>query len=319
MANNSASPSGSTFTGIVSALALLLYTVFLGVFLYAMIAVKILLPPLRQRIADPAIVAIASLWIQGILWWINHVGKVQWDIQGLERSRADGWYLITANHQSWVDIFALYQVYLGKAPLLKFFIKHELGYLPIVGQAWWALDFPFMRRYTKDYLKKHPEKAGQDLLETQRACEKFSQTPTSVMNFLEGTRLTDAKHRQQQSPYRHLLKPKAGGLAFAIQALGERFDALTNVTIAYPHGTPSFWDLMCGRVAFIRMVIEEIPIPPHFCQGDYQNDPHLRQEMQHWTSAIWEKKDALLARLLASESHEVIKQERAKQPQNVAN
>lgn len=324
MANASLPHRGSAWLGLLSGIALLAHTVFLGVFLYLMIAVKILLPPLRQRIADPAIVAIASLWIQGILWWSNHVTKVQWDIRGLERSRADNWYLITANHQSWVDIFALYQVYLGKAPLLKFFIKHELGYLPIVGQAWWALDFPFMRRYSKDYLRKHPEKVGQDLLETQRACEKFSRTPTSVMNFLEGTRLTPAKHSQQQSPYRYLLKPKTGGLAFAIQSLGERFDALTNVTIAYPGGTPSFWDLMCGRVGQVVVAIEELPIPAHFSQGDYQNDAALRAEMQQWTSHIWKKKDAQIGCLLESaphqgQSHKVVQQQSREQPEKVAN
>ena len=294
----SAVRQGSVLLGMVSALALLLNTLFLGVFLFLFIFLRIILPArLAQVLANPVITAIASLWVACILWWMNHIYKVQWDIQGLQRTGKQEWFLINANHQSWVDIFVLYQIYLGKVPLLKFFIKKELGYIPIVGQAWWALDFPFMRRHSKAYLAKHPEQAGKDLEETRKACEKFSQTPTSVMNFLEGTRFTEYKHRDQQSPFNYLLKPKAGGLAFAIQALGDKFSALTNVTIYYPDGIPTFWGMMCG--AFKRCVvrIDEHPIPPHFSQGDYETDDELRLEIQQWVTRLWEEKDELLTQL----------------------
>ena len=290
--------------GIISALFLLAYTLFLGVFLYAFVMLKILLPDaLVRRLIDPPIVLIATLWIQGILFWLNRVYRIRWDIDGMQRHSLEQWFLITANHQSWVDIFVLYQAYLKKAPLLKFFIKKELGYVPVVGQAWWALDFPFMRRYSKAFLRKHPEKAGDDLIETQQACRKFSYQPTSVMNFLEGTRFTAEKHASQNSPYRHLLKPKTGGLAFAIQALGDRFSALTNVTIVYPDGIPTFWDMMCGRLQRVIVRIQEEPIPAHFTQGDYQNDRQLRAEMQHWTSTIWQAKDRQIEDILARQSH----------------
>lgn len=288
----------STCIGIVSSFALLIHTLFLGVFLYAFILLRIILPARQaQQLANPVITAIATLWLAGILWWLNHIHRVHWDISGLSRQGKNDWYLLSANHQSWVDIFVLYQIYHGKVPLLKFFIKKELAYVPIVGQAWWALDFPFMRRYSKQFLAKHPEKAGDDLKETQKACEKFSLTPTSVMNFLEGTRFTDEKHRNQQSPFKYLLKPKAGGLAFAIQALGDKFSALTNVTIYYPQGIPTFWDMMCGRFKHAVIRIEEQPIPEHFSKGDYQNDDALRLEIQQWVTQIWEEKDKLLAQM----------------------
>ncbi len=284
----------SLLMGVISSLALLINTLFLGVFLYSFILLRIILPArLAGIFANPVITGIASLWVNSILWWMNNIYKVQWDIQGLDRIGKKQWFLITANHQSWVDIFVLYNTYLGKVPLLKFFIKQELAYVPIVGQAWWALDFPFMRRYSKEYLAKHPEKAGKDLEETQRACEKFSRMPTSVMNFLEGTRFTGSKHLGQQSPYKHLLKPKAGGLAFAIQALGDKFTALTNVTIHYPDGIPTFWGMMCGSFKRCVVRIQECPIPPHFSQGDYQTDEALRLEIQQWVSELWEQKDEL--------------------------
>ncbi|ADU65413.1 phospholipid/glycerol acyltransferase [Desulfurispirillum indicum S5] len=289
---------GSFLLGVLSSLALLLYTLFLGAFLYVFILLRLILPQgLARGVANPMVEATAGLWVRGILWWLNHVYRVQWDIQGLSRIGRREWFLINANHQSWVDIFVLYALYLGKVPLLKFFIKRELAYLPIVGQAWWALDFPFMRRYSREYLARYPEKAGKDLEQTRRACEKFSQVPTSVMNFLEGTRFTEQKRRRTQSPFQYLLKPKAGGLAFAIQSLGDRFSALTNVTIYYPDGIPTFWAMMCG--AFRRCVvrIDEKPIPAHFSQGDYGSDPLLRQEIQQWVTDIWQEKDEQLRQL----------------------
>lgn len=288
--------------GVISAFTLLIYTLFLGTFLYTGIIARVLIPfRMARQLADWLIHSIATLWLQGILFWLNRVFSIRWDIRGLDRLKKNEWFLITANHQSWTDIFVLYHMYLKKAPLLKFFIKQELKYMPVVGQAWWALDFPFMRRYTKAFLEKHPEKAGDDLRETQEACKKFSRKPSSVMNFLEGTRFTPEKHASQKSPYKHLLKPKTGGLAFAIQALGEKFSALTNVTIVYPDGAVTFWDMLCGRLKRVVVQVEELPIPAEFSQGDYQNDPEIRQRMQSWTSDIWQHKDKQISQLLKNQ------------------
>jgi hypothetical protein len=41
------------------------------------------------------------------------------------------------------------------------------------------------------------------------------------MNFVEGTRFTNDKHKQQSSPYNHLLRPKSGGIAFVLAAMGD--------------------------------------------------------------------------------------------------
>src|SRR4029079_1630637 len=121
-----------------------------------------------------------------------------------------------------------------RIPLLKFFLKQQLIYVPVIGLAWWALDFPFISRHSAAYLSAHPEKRFEDLEATRRACDKFARTPTSVMNFTEGTRFTRAKHRAQRSPYRHLLKPRAGAMALSLSVLGDKFDALLDVTIVYP-------------------------------------------------------------------------------------
>jgi 1-acyl-sn-glycerol-3-phosphate acyltransferase len=168
-----------------------------------------------------------------------------------------------------------------------------------MGQAWWALDFPFMKRFSKSYLEKHPEMKGKDIETTKKACEKFKYMPTSVMNFFEGTRLTPSKHEKQQSPYRHLLNPKSGGFAFALNAMGDKFQSLLDCTIVYPEGIPNFADFMHGKVPKVIVRVREIPIPEEFCQGDYENDVEFKRRFQHWISTIWQDKDKQIESLQA--------------------
>ena len=175
---------------------------------------------------------------------------------------------MNSNHQSWSDIFVLQHLLTRRIPLLKFFLKQELIWVPVMGLAWCALDFPFMRRHSEAYLKQHPEMRGKDQETTRKACEKFALIPTSVMNFLEGTRFTKAKHARQQSPYRHLLKPKAGGIALALNAMGEKFHSILDVTIVYPDGAPNFWQFLCGDLKHVVVHVQTLPVPPHLLGGD---------------------------------------------------
>ena len=205
---------------------------------------------------------------------------------------------MNCNHQSWVDIFVLQHLLNRRIPMLKFFLKQQLIYVPVIGLAWWALDFPFMKRHGKAQLRKRPELRQQDTEATRRACEKFALVPTSVMNFAEGTRFTPAKHRAQASPYRHLLKPKAGALALALNAMGERFRSLVDVTIVYPAGRPTFWDFLCGRTPAITVRVRQLPIPAEFCAGDYAGDPAFRSQFQRWLDQLWQEKDLQITELL---------------------
>jgi 1-acyl-sn-glycerol-3-phosphate acyltransferase len=167
-----------------------------------------------------------------------------------------------------------------------------------MGLAWWALDFPFMRRHSEDYLKQHPEMRGKDQAATRKACEKFALIPTSVMNFLEGTRFTPAKHRRQASPYRHLLKPKAGGIALALNAMGDRFQAILDVTIVYPEGAPNFWEFLCGRLRRVIVRVQILPVPAHLMKSDYSNDAATREAFAVWVRQLWQDKDAQISVLL---------------------
>jgi 1-acyl-sn-glycerol-3-phosphate acyltransferase len=205
---------------------------------------------------------------------------------------------VLANHQSWVDIPVLQAALNRRIPLLRFFLKSQLFWVPFLGLAWWALDFPFMKRYSRDVLAKRPELAGRDVEATRRACAKFKDIPVSVMNFVEGTRFTRAKHARQASPYANLLKPKAGGVGFVLDAMGGALHSLLDVTLVYPHGQPTFADLFANRIPVVHVIVRERPIPSELLGGDYENDPQVRVRVQRWINEIWRDKDAAIAAVL---------------------
>jgi 1-acyl-sn-glycerol-3-phosphate acyltransferase len=261
--------------------------------------VKLVLPFKPVRLAlDPVLVGIAQTWIACNSAWMALTQRTQWDVQGIEGLNPQDWYLVNSNHQCAADIFVLQHLFNRRIPLLKFFIKQQLIWMPVIGLAWWALDFPFMRRHSEAYLKQHPEMRAKDQEATRRACAKFALIPTSVTNFMEGTRFTPAKHARQQSPYRYLLKPKAGGVALALHALGDKFHSILDVTIVYPDGIPGFWAFLCGRMRRVTVRVRSLPIPRALLQGDYSRDPALREAFSVWAQQLWKDKDAQIAELL---------------------
>ncbi len=223
--------------------------------------------------------------------------KIKLKITGLDELNEKDWYLVLANHQSWVDIVVLQRALHGEIPFLKFFLKKELIYVPILGLAWWALDFPFMQRYTQSFLKKNPHLRGKDLDTTRKACAKFKHKPVSVMSFIEGTRFTQAKHDKQHSPFKHLLKPKAGGVAFVLDAMGEHLTTLVDVTIHYPDGIPTFADFLGGRVKNVQIEIHTRKIDSEL-NGDYMNDRNHKIAFQKWLTQFWHEKDARLEKMM---------------------
>jgi 1-acyl-sn-glycerol-3-phosphate acyltransferase len=284
--------------GSIALFLLALNTLFWCTLLLLCALLKLVLPlqAVRVRI-DPVLNAIAACWIACNSGWMRLTQPTRWDVDGIAKLRYEGWYLVNCNHQSWVDIFVLQHLLNRRIPMLKFFLKQQLIYVPVIGLAWWALDFPFMKRHGKAELRRRPELRSQDAEATRRACEKFALVPTSVMNFAEGTRFTPAKHRTQASPYRHLLKPKAGALALALNAMGEKFNSLIDATIVYPAGIPTFWQFLCGRVPRIAVRVREVPIPREFCAADYASDPAFRMEFQKWLGSLWQEKDGQIEAL----------------------
>ena len=287
--------------GLIATLLMVLNALFWVPILLIFSSLKLLMPFKAVRLLiDPILLSIAEAWIWGNSAWMGLTQRTTWDVQGIEGLDAHSWYMVNSNHQSWVDILVLQHLLNRRIPLLKFFLKAQLIWVPVMGLAWWALEFPFMRRHTEDYLKKHPEMRGKDQETTRKACAKYALIPTSVMNFLEGTRFTKAKHAKQQSPYQHLLKPKAGGMALALNAMGDKFQAILDVTIVYPDGAPTFNDFLLGNVRRIVVRVRSLPIPRHLMQGDYAQDPAFREAFSQWVQQLWREKDAQITALLQS-------------------
>lgn len=276
-----------------------LNTVFWCLPLYAVLPLKLAIPrPGWRAFHARWLTRIAETWIEGNGAIMRLTQRIEWDVQGLEGLRRDDWYLVSANHQSWVDIVVLQRVFNRRIPFLKFFIKRPLIWVPLLGGAWWALDFPFMKRHSAAYLARHPAARDEDWATTRRACERFRDTPTAILDFLEGTRFRPDKRARQKSPYRHLLRPKAGGLAAVLEALPDRLRALLDVTIVYPDGRSTFLDLFSGRIRRVIVRVRQLPIPAEVLGGDYRRDPAFRAATKAWVNRLWADKDALIGQLL---------------------
>lgn len=285
---------------VLALVAMFINTLALVLPLYALAILKFLLPINGIRVVlSRALVVIAETWIGINSLIINTFSGVKWQLEGVDTLDRDQWYFVISNHQSWADILVLQTSLNRRIPFLKFFLKQELIKVPLLGLAWWALDFPFMKRYSREEIEKNPSLKGKDLETTRKACEKFAHFPTSVMNFLEGTRFTPAKHDKQQSPYTHLLKPKSGGAAFTLNAMAGQLRTLVDVTIVYPAGADkSLFSFLGGTIREIQVIVHQREIPEWASRGDYENDAAFREQFQAWVSDIWSEKDQLLSQRL---------------------
>ncbi|MEO6699375.1 MAG: acyltransferase [Paraperlucidibaca sp.] len=282
--------------GFVVALLLVISTLMASVVILLMSPLKLLsivFPLIGPRVRR-AIAAIQEAWTSTNSGIFKLLPDLTWDIRGLAELRRDRWYFVVSNHQCWMDILAAFHVLNRRIPPLKIFIKQDLLYVPVIGLAVYTLDYPFMKRYSRELIAKKPHLRGKDLATTRSACEKYKGYPVSVMSYLEGTRLTSAKMLASQSPYQRLLPPKSAGAAFVLNALGSQMDTVLDLTIAYPDGVPSFWDFCCGRVRRILVDVALRDIPAHFCQGSFENDPAFREEFAQWAQQMWTEKDELL-------------------------
>lgn len=230
-------------------------------------------------------------WCSGLAALLYFNPWLKWDIQGLETLNKKNWYLLICNHHSWADIVVLCVIFRNHIPMNKYFLKQQLAWVPFMGLACWALDMPFMRRYSRSFLIRHPEHRGKDVETTRRSCEKFRAHPTTIVNFVEGSRFTPEKRQQTRSPYKNLLPPKAAGIAMALNVLGSQFDKLLDVTLCYPENdkTP-FYDMLSGKLTRIVVTVNLRPVDPEL-HGDYVGDKSFKRRFQLWLNALWEEKD----------------------------
>jgi len=291
----------SPFIGSLNLTICFFNTIFFSLLIFIVAIAKALIPfTIWRKLCNLISNTFAESWI-----WVNNFTHdilciTRWDIQGVENLEKHEWYLVLANHQSWTDIIVLQRVFNRKIPFLKFFIKKELFWFPILGQAWWALDFPFIKRYTKSELKRKPHLKGKDMEITRKACEKFKTVPISIMNFVEGTRFTQEKHKRQRSPYANLLRAKAGGIAFVLEAMGGKIRRVLDVTIFYPETQKNFWAYLCGNISEIKVRVKSLPVHEDLV-GTYLNDKNFRIRFQTWLNQLWTEKDQSIGEFMISQ------------------
>jgi|TARA_B100000686_G_C16714301_1_gene931056 1-acyl-sn-glycerol-3-phosphate acyltransferase len=284
----------SALIGVTAFIFVLLNTLFWCIFLLSFAVLKLLLPIESWKIFfTKLIIFIGECWIFCNKAWINLLHKPKWKVNGFQKLDSKNWYLVTANHQSWADIFVLQSITNRNIPMLKFFMKDVLKWVPIIGLAWWALDMPFLKRYSKDQLEKNPKLRGRDIEQMKKSFGRYSRYPVSIFSFAEGTRFTEDKKLKQKSPYQKLLLPKTGGIALALSTM-PYIKSFINFTIKYDSEHRTFWKFLCGKMNDVTVEVEIIEIPESFFGNDYLNDESFRQEIKGWLNQIWLKKDKLL-------------------------
>ncbi|MGH8456527.1 MAG: acyltransferase [Stenotrophobium sp.] len=285
--------------GLITAIALIASVIGAFVFLAPAILLKLIPYAPLQRGCSRYCVGVAVQWagVVQLLFRLIHPAQWQVDIRGqLDPNRS---YLLIGNHQSWADIVILFDLLHNRVPLPRFFLKQQLMYVPIIGVACWAMDFPFMKRHTREEVAANPALRHDDLETTRRACEIYRSEPVTVVNFLEGTRFTETKRLKKRSPYRHLLRPKSAGLSFTLNAMGDQFADMMDVTIAYRQTQKSLcWSWLCGEQDDLVIRVDVMPIPAELMHGDYEHDEEYRARFQTWVNDLWARKDARLGRLM---------------------
>ncbi len=283
--------------GILTLLSYVCFTSVIFVMFMFITLFKLLIPHAKARAFIVRLLDLLSsrCWVFCANLTHKIFARTEWIITGNTQFKTDKWSIILSNHQTWVDILVLIKVFYKKIPPYKFFIKKQLLWLPLMGPCLWALDYPIMKRYSKEFLAKNPHLKGKDMETTRAACEKYRYLPVTTVNFPEGTRFTPEKHRKQKSPYRHLLTPKAGGTSVVFYAMGDLLENILDVTIIYPKGAPGLWAFFCGRCRKIMVDIRAMKMLPRL-SGNYSTNPAYREEFQEWLNTLWAQKDRLIER-----------------------
>ena len=277
-------------------------TVILTTTIFLLSIFKFIAPKGRVRNAmTRGLSSLGELWVsvnKALAWFYR---GMEWDVQIPQEIDHKTRYLVFCNHQSWVDILVLQHCLNRRAPFMRFLLKQQLIWVPFLGVAWWALDMAFLRRYSRQQLLKNPALRGKDLENAANACEKLKHIPVSMMSFPEGTRFTEAKREQQKSPFRHLLRPRYGGIGQVLYSFDDAMEHLIDVTIVYPHRTPTTWQFISGQIRKISVRIRLRPIEKELRGTDFRENAAAKGQLKDWLNDIWVEKEHEIDRLLRVE------------------
>jgi len=152
-----------------------LQAVATGAWTAGWITVALIASAVRGR-PDPGLALARRVWAPGILF-IG--GNLQLEIAGRERLEPSRTYFFAANHQSWVDIPALFVAL--RRPVL-FLAKRELGQVPFLGRFIASMGMVFVDRAERRQTARTVEEAVERLREGR-----------SIVSFPEGTRTPDGR------------------------------------------------------------------------------------------------------------------------------
>ena len=208
----------------------------------------------------------------------------------------NNWYMAISNHQSWADIFILLVAAHKRIPLLKFFMKKELAWIPFIFLANKTLNMPFVNRHSKKELEKNPNLRNKDYENTLKACKRFLRSPSTIFSYAEGTRNDAIKHKAQNSPYKNLLKPRIGGIATALSAM-PNINVLVDYSVVYKSEKRGAWSFLKGDMKDVKVLVRKYDIPENLKNKNYSTDAEYRENFKNWIEAIWIEKDQEIERL----------------------
>ena len=215
--------------------------------------------------------------------------NLEWDFQMPKDVNTDTWYIAMSNHQSWADIFILLAAGHKKIPLLKFFMKKELQWIPIIYLVHKTVDMPFLNRHSRAQIQANPELKKVDFENAKKAAKRFSRNPSTAFSFAEGTRFNLQKHSAQQSPYSNLLKPKVGALAIALSGMPQ-VNTLIDFTVVYETKKRSTWEFLCGQLNKAKVVAKTYTLPENLKNRSFEEEEDYRRDFQTFVDAIWSEK-----------------------------
>jgi len=277
------------FIGILTFFAILIILTF-AVTLLTIVNIPRIIPNKNLKVSLGSISnTMGSATVASITTALKILHKLEWDFQIPEDVNADTWYIAMSNHQSWADIFILLAAGHKKIPLLKFFMKKELQWIPIIYLVHKTIDMPFLNRHSRAQIQANPELKKIDFENAKIAAKRFSRNPSTAFSFAEGTRFTLQKHSAQESPYSDLLKPKVGALAIALSGMPQ-VNTLVDFTVVYATEKRSTWDFLCGNLSRAKVAAKTYALPENLKNRSFEEDDDYRRSFQTFVDAIWLEK-----------------------------
>ena len=237
-----------------------------------------------------------SATVASITTALRILHKLEWDFQIPEDVNTHTWYIAISNHQAWADIFILLAAGHKKIPLIKFFMKKELQWIPIIYLVHKTIDMPFLNRHSRAQIQANPELKKVDFENAKIAAKRFSRNPSTAFSFAEGTRFTFQKQAAQESPYSNLLKPKIGALAIALSGMPQ-VDTLVDFTVVYSSEKRSTWDFLCGDLSKAKVAVKTYALPENLKNRSFEQEDNYRRDFQTFVDAIWLEKQQTIKSL----------------------